>query len=220
MVPFLGGFDLVFKRVLLKALALVIALAAGFISAGSIYNYKDTISDDPAQPLPHVDAVVCLAGGRGRIQDAADLWYRYWKSAQADSASLGNPPFLYVSGMGPKANFSTFESQVRPEVMAVLKSEWVVLENESINTLENAKWLKYNAYQYKWNSIALVTSNYHMRRALLIFDRTLANKDFRVESYTARQDLRGPETYWMSNQKIVWVTLAEYFKYLFYQLVL
>src|ERR1017187_6074086 len=78
-------------------------IALFFRFAGDIYDYQDTVD---GVHLPHVDAIVCLAGGRGRIAAAGDIWYRYWELAHSPLVGIGkNPvpdqtPILYLSGMG------------------------------------------------------------------------------------------------------------------------
>ena len=43
------------------------ALALAYVMAGDIYEYQDTVD---GVHLPEVDAIVCLAGGRGRAAEA------------------------------------------------------------------------------------------------------------------------------------------------------
>src|SRR3989344_4409058 len=57
------------------------ALLFAFLAGGIIYDYEDTVQGDS---LPPVDAIVCLAGGKGRIPVAADPWFRYWNAVQAE----------------------------------------------------------------------------------------------------------------------------------------
>src|SRR5271170_1459633 len=54
-------------------------LLLAFFAGGVIYDFEDTVHGDV---LPPVDAIICLAGGKGRIPVAADLWYRYWTRVQ------------------------------------------------------------------------------------------------------------------------------------------
>ena len=47
------------------------SLLLAYLSAGEIYEYQDSVD---GVHLPPVDAIVCLAGGRGRIAAAGDIW--------------------------------------------------------------------------------------------------------------------------------------------------
>ncbi|MEK7691501.1 MAG: hypothetical protein AAB425_10835 [Bdellovibrionota bacterium] len=103
------------------------AFIFAWVAAGEIYDYQDTV--DGAN-LPGVDAIVCLAGGRGRIAFAGDLWYRYWEQTDPGAAV----PTLYLSGMGHQSNWQSLSYQIRRGVIDVLTQKNVVLETESTNT--------------------------------------------------------------------------------------
>src|SRR5262245_11620477 len=114
-----------FQRALGQFLALALGLFLGlivlpFILAGEIYDYQDSVD---GVRLPDADAIVCLAGGRGRISAAGDLWYRYMETAQAPrvvrASSISQPqlpetrvPALYISGAGPQANLASLGRQL------------------------------------------------------------------------------------------------------------
>jgi uncharacterized SAM-binding protein YcdF (DUF218 family) len=201
-------------------------LALGVVLGGDIYDYTDTL--DGAN-WPEVDAIVCLAGGRGRIAYTGDVWFRYWEESSAapsnfsafdeDTAGpLMPPPILYFSGLGPQSNWSVLENQVRKGVLAHLRPEHVVLETVSTNTEENARYLVFNARKRGWKKILLITSRYHMRRARWIFERVLSDEAFpmSVETLSVIQEPYEPSE-WRSNFQGLRVTLTEYFKWVFYK---
>lgn len=193
---------------------LVGALALPLILAGDIYEYQDTVD---GVHLPPVDVIVCLAGGRGRISAAGDLWYRYWEIGQ-HKAPAEKPPVLYLSGMGPQANWGVLTRQLRAGVRQVIQTEDVVLETESQNTESNALWLARNAEKRGWNRILLITSAYHMKRAFLIFDRTLKvnGKGYQIQTLSAFQDpFEAGE--WRSSLHGIHVTVIEYIKWVYYK---
>jgi uncharacterized SAM-binding protein YcdF (DUF218 family) len=138
-------------------------LLFGFMLAGDIYEYQDSVD---GVHLPEVDLVVCLAGGKGRIAAAADLWYRYWEQSVPE-----NPPILYISGMGHEANWKVFSKQIRRGVLEVIRPDQVVLETESENTEENARWLMRYVKKQRLRRVLLMTSSYHMKRARWMFDQ-------------------------------------------------
>lgn len=140
------------------------AFLAIYFSAGVIYDYQDSVR---STELPPVDAIVVLAGAKGRIQDGGEVWHRYWKRRKS------SPPAFYIAGMGPQADWSVLQQQVDPEVMKVLDREWVVMETQSADTMENAQWAARHAREKGWRRILLVTSSYHMKRASYIFERVL-----------------------------------------------
>lgn len=197
------------------------AMGLAYISAGEIYDYQDSVD---GVHLPEVDAVVVLAGGRGRIASAADTWYRYWELAQSPVKGAGKravpekPPILYISGMGHQANWNVLAKQVRRGVLQVMTAEDVVLEVESSNTDENARWLARYAAERGWSKILLMTSSYHMRRARFIFDRVFSTLEdpIEIETLSLFQDpFEAGE--WRSSLHGIRVTLIEYLKWIYYR---
>jgi len=192
-----------------------------YLIAGEIYEYQDTVD---GVHLPEVDAIVCLAGGRGRIAAAGDVWYRYWELAQVPLRGAGRTPsprtvpFLYVSGMGRQSNWGVLAKQVRRGVLAVLSPTDVVLETESQNTEQNAALFVHYAQERSWEKILLITSRYHMRRARLIFDQVLsqANPPIKIETLSVYQEPFEPGE-WRSGLHGVRVTITEYLKWLYYK---
>ena len=199
------------------------ALVLALVSAGEIYDYRDTVD---GVHLPPVDAIVVLAGGRGRIAAAGDVWYRYWELSHIPISGAGKSPvptqtpILYLSGMGQRSNFNTLSHQVRRGVLGVLKPENVVIEAVSGNTEENALWLANIAKEHAWEKIILITSPYHMRRARLIFNSVLSsqNHPMQIETLSAFQEPFEPGE-WITGLNGIRVTLLEYLKLLYYQTV-
>lgn len=184
-------------------------LLLAFVLAGEIYEYQDTVD---GVHLPPIDAVVCLAGGRGRIAGAGDIWYRYV------DAGLRPVPILYVSGMGPQSTWAVFNDQLRRGVRDVIRPENVVLETESFNTDANARWLLRYAKERNWRRILLITSPYHMKRAKFIFEKQSASsvQDLEIQTLSIFQEPFEPGE-WRSNLHGIRVTVTEYLKWIYYR---
>jgi uncharacterized SAM-binding protein YcdF (DUF218 family) len=204
----------VFAASLLLGMALgVITLA--FVLAGDIYEYQDTVD---GVHLPPVDAIIVLAGGRGRIQAAGDVWYRYWEVAQ-DSKGARKPPLLFISGMGPQSNWQTLTRQLRRGVLEVIRPENVFLEKESQNTEANALWVARHAEQRAWGRVLLITSSYHMKRSRFMFERILRGRlkqPVGVETLSVSSEPFEPGE-WRTGIHGIRVTLLEYFKWIYYK---
>ena len=187
-------------------------LLFAFLKAGTIYEYNDTL--DGAY-LPPADAIVVLAGGRGRIAAAGDFWFRYYEREEAGKIEAS--PFLYISGMGPNSNWKTLSHSIRPGILKAMKPSNVVLETESRNTEENAVWVVKNARLRGWKRIVLMTSPYHMRRSRHIFERVLAETDLKLEvdALTIYQETFSSEE-WRDNFNGIRVTMLEYLKWIYY----
>ena len=206
-------------RTILFALAIALGVTGTILSylfADEVYNAQDTF--DGAH-LPEVDAIVCLAGGRGRISAAGDLWYRYWEQAQRKGAAHpGVIPVFYLSGMGHQAKWAQLVKLIRPGVLAVLKPENVILEKKSVNTEDNALWLVKSVKQQTWKRVLLVTSRYHIRRAQWIFNQVFqaTKTPLKIETYSIFQEPFEPGE-WRFGFHGIRVTVLEYYKWLYYR---
>ena len=212
-----------FRGGLIVGAVLVVGITVfAYFSAGEIYDYTDTVD---GVHLPQVDAIVCLAGGRGRIAAAGDLWYRYWEMAQVPEKNPGRSPsprttpILYISGMGKQSNWNVLARQVRRGVLEVLRPSDVILETESSNTEQNASWLAHYAMEHGWERVLLMTSRYHMKRARYIFDRVFKKADpaIAIETLSIYQEPFEPGE-WRSGLHGIHVTTVEYLKWLYYKL--
>ncbi len=186
-----------------------------YLTAGEIYDQQDTVG---GVHLPPVDAIVVLAGGRGRITAAGDLWVRYWELA---GGKPGSPaPVLYFSGVGPRTSFQALGTQLRKGVTEVITPSGVVLEDQSRNTEENAEWFLKHVRQSGWKRVLLLTSRYHMRRARYIFERVFEANGvaLAIETLSVYQDPFEPGE-WRESFHGVRVTLSEYLKWLYYRRV-
>ena len=178
-------------------------LGLAYFNAGWIYDYEDTLRPDH---LAEVDAIVCLAGGRGRIKEAATLWQKY-------ALRFSNPPYLFLSGMGQKTDWDAVKVLIGLDLAQKINQEMVIVERESQSTLENAKFFEFEARKRNWKNIVLVTSSYHMKRAVLIFNREL--EGIHIETHSHRQEPFLPKM-WRHSLLGVQVSMNEYLKWLFY----
>lgn len=199
------------------------AMVLAFVLAGEIYDYQDSVD---GVHLPRVDAIVCLAGGRGRIVAAGDIWYRYWELSQGIVPGAGRtpvperPPLLYISGMGRQSTWGDFLKSLRKGVRGVIYPETVVLEKESFNTEANARWLMKYAEEHNWERVLLMTSPYHMKRARYIFEQVLksSKSPLGIETLSVFQEPFEPGE-WRSGVHGIHVTLQEYLKLIYYRSV-
>lgn len=204
-----------------RGIAAIISLIAGailgfffltLITANDLYDYQDSVD---GVHFPEVDAIVVLGGGRGRIATAGDVWYRYWETSLRDKKQV---PSLYLSGMGPQTTIPIILTLVRSGVRDVLKSDSIVLERESLNTVENATHFARVCAEQKWKRILLITSRYHMRRSKLIFEGVFwaLEMPLTIETLSVYQEPFEPDE-WRKNAQGIQVTLFEYWKWVFYR---
>jgi len=203
-------------------IALFLFSALTLLNAGLIYNYQDSVD---MGRWPEVDAIVCLAGGRGRIAAAGDLWFRYWEAAQVvnpptpfpdgRSYAVARPavPVLYLSGVGPQSTRASVNPQFRRGVAPALGDSFLYLERESTTTVENAEVFARVARERGWKRVLLVTSSYHMVRARSVFERMMESRGVPlvIDTWSVIQEPFSADEWFWSVQGVR-VTVEEYFK--------
>jgi len=178
----------ILKGIAYLASVLLIVTAVLFVD----FAYK-TFSMRPRDV--DADAIVVLAGGKGRIEEGIRLYRE------------GKGRYLFLVGVDPAVR----KGELFREKPGLADGNRVLLENVSRNTLENAVYggeliRKHNDIR----SIRLLTSRYHMKRATLIF-RTLLPKDIAiyphpVESMNLKEE-------WWSHGGSFRLLFTEFYKY-------
>jgi uncharacterized SAM-binding protein YcdF (DUF218 family) len=114
---------------------------------------------DPGPPARPADAIFVLTGGEGRIQEG----FRAWSGGAARE--------LYILGAGRRVPVT----RIVPEISRISAEALsrIHVEGWSENTLENAFSAKSAVGEGKYSSVILVTSDYHIPRAVLVFRRVL-----------------------------------------------
>jgi len=165
-------------------LALVVVLFVGFVYNTFSMKQRDV----------KTDAIVVLAGGRGRIEEGIRLY-------RSDRAR-----WLFLVGVDPAVRKGDLFKEKRGE----RGGEDVVLEQTSRNTLENALYARDLISRRKIGSVRLITSRYHMMRAVLIFTSVLP-KDVAV--YPCPVDSRNLKEEWWSHRDSSRLLFTEFYKY-------
>jgi uncharacterized SAM-binding protein YcdF (DUF218 family) len=146
------------------------------------------------------DAIVVLAGGKGRVEEGVRL-YRSGKGKR-----------LFLIGVDPVVK----KADLFDEIPSERSGENVYLEKASRNTLENAIFAREMLLQHDVRSIMLITSRYHMKRALLIF-RNILPKDIAIYAYP----VTGKNTVdaWWSHGGSFRLLFSEFYKYCLYRII-
>lgn len=139
------------RRALAALLAVVLVWGAGFVWFSSGAGFTD---DVPA----HADGIVALTGGAGRVE----LGLRLLAQGRADR--------LLISGVGRAATFA--ELAHRAGVPLTLAPQ-VTLGRAALSTRGNAAETAAWAQERAIRSLIVVTSFYHMPRAMAEMSRTL-----------------------------------------------
>jgi len=177
--------------------------------------------------IQHVDAIVVLGGGA--LENAPDIdgqgaldgdsLLRVLAAYRLHAAS--KKPIIVAGG----AVFgSRPESEISREVLHRLgvKQQSVLVETKSKDTNENALFVRAICQRRNWNKIVLVTSAFHMKRALMLFDRFFNEI---VPYPTDYKTLRRGYGYWSflpdaSNLADIALAVKEYLGIIYYKFTL
>lgn len=146
------------------------------------------------------DAVVVLAGGKGRVDEGVKL-YRQGKGER-----------LFLIGVDPAVR----KTDLVREKPGERNSDEVYLEKVSRNTLENAIFARELLLRHHVRSMLLITSRYHMKRSLLIF-RNVFPKDVAIYPYPVTVKSSGEE--WWSHGGSLKLLFSEFYKYCLYRII-
>jgi uncharacterized SAM-binding protein YcdF (DUF218 family) len=182
-----------FVRGILAASVIVsLAFIAGF---GWFANQIGQL-ETPADP-PGADAIIVLTGGQFRLDAALDL------------LRSGKGRRLLISGVNPVARDSELKAVMGADDR--LFSCCIDIDRAALDTIgnaaESAKWVNEHAY----DSVILVTNNYHMPRSLLEMRRLLKTTDLRPYPVV---NSRLDDGSWLVKPDAVRVLFTEYTKYL------
>ena len=140
-------------RRLLRA-AIVAALAIVFVGAAiGFVGFLSQLRGTEMKPAGRADGIVVLTGGASRVSDAMEL------------LAGGYGRRLLISGVHP-TNAASDISRSLPDNQSLL-SCCVDLDRSAVNTRSNAAETRRWAHERGFKSLIVVTSNYHMPRAIV-----------------------------------------------------
>ncbi len=156
------------------------------------------IQQQPPAQVEHAQGMVVLTGGADRVADAIELFSR------------GYADRLLITGVNQAITKSEI-ARLNPRSRDLIEC-CVDLGYEAINTIGNAReardWVEQNAIS---QSLIVVTSNYHMPRAMAELRHELPQYDLRAYPVVT---LRMRDASWWRSLHAVRVLGTEYLKYL------
>src|SRR5213595_1138412 len=129
------------------AIAFVVA-AVGFV------GFLSQLRGVEVKPARNADGIVVLTGGSSRVSDAMEL------------LAGGYGKRLLISGVHPTSAVSDI-SRSLPDNQSLLLRCCVDLDRSAVNTRSNAAETRRWARERGFKSLIVVTSNYHMPRAIV-----------------------------------------------------
>ncbi len=167
-----------------------VAGATGFAAFLSQLRGAETRPDRQA------DGVVVLTGGSSRVSDAMEL------------LAAGYGKRLLISGVHPTSAASDI-SRSLPESQSLFNC-CVDLDYSAVNTRSNAVETRRWAHERGFKSLIVVTSNYHMPRAIV--EMSHAMPDISLIPFAVVGDKWREEPWW-TNSTTLRLLLSEYLKY-------
>jgi len=166
------------------------ALLAGFL-------WYVTLIDQEAAPEGSVDAIVALTGGPERIGEAVE------------QLAAGRGKRLLITGVNRATNVDALARLV-PRYEALFDC-CIDIDRAAINTIGNAVETRRWARERGFHSLMVVTSSYHMPRALAEISHQLPDATLLPFPVTTERQRAEP---WWSNPGSARMLVSEYLKYL------
>lgn len=183
-------------RGLLRA-AIVMALALGFVGAGiGFVAFLSQLRAAEIKPSSNADGIVVLTGGSSRVADAMEL------------LASGYGKRLLISGVHP-TNAASDISRSLPDNQNLLRC-CVDLDRSAVNTRSNAAQTRRWVQERGFRSLIVVTSNYHMPRAIV--EMSHAMPDVTLIPFSVIGEKWRDEPWWTSGGTLR-LLLSEYVKY-------
>jgi uncharacterized SAM-binding protein YcdF (DUF218 family) len=177
----------------------IIAVVAGIVVlAFGFFLFVSQVPDEEVNLTQNADGIVVLTGAATRIPDAIELL----------NAKRGKR--LLISGVHPTTRAKEI-ARLMPLNQKVFDC-CVDLDRSALNTFGNALETRRWARERGFNSLIVVTSNWHMPRAMVELSHQLP--DVTLIPYPVLSD-KIKSSAWLTDPQIMRLLVSEYLKYLF-----
>jgi uncharacterized SAM-binding protein YcdF (DUF218 family) len=167
------------------------------IFLGGFILFASTIPREEDESHRSADGIVALTGGASRIADAVEL------------LTAGRGQRLLISGVNPSTTPGEL-IRLTPELEKLFAC-CVDLGHQALNTTGNAMEIAQWTREHQFRSIIVVTSAWHMPRALVELERELTGVELIPHAVVSDRMRDEP---WWANPQTVRLLLIEYVKYL------
>jgi len=177
---------------------MVAVLAIAFVGAAiGFVGFLSQLRGAEVKPAGKADGIVVLTGGSSRVSDAMEL------------LAGGYGKRLLISGVHP-TNAASDISRSLSDNQSLL-SCCVDLDRSAVNTRSNAAETRRWAHERGFKSLIVVTSNYHMPRAIVELSHAMPH--IKLIPFAVVGDKWRDEPWWASGATFR-LLLSEYAKYL------
>jgi uncharacterized SAM-binding protein YcdF (DUF218 family) len=175
-------------------LTMTVAVGGGLLLSGGFFWFASQISGEEVTLERKADGIVALTGAASRIPDAIEL-------LAAESGKR-----LLITGVH-RATSAREIARLTP-LYSKYYTCCIDLDRSALNAIETKRW----AREHNFNSLIVVTSNWHMPRAIAEIEHQLP--DVALIAYPVISEKVKSEPWW-SNTGTARFLVAEYLKYLF-----
>jgi len=152
------------------------------------------------------DVIIVLAGDHGaRTGLGARLFQQ------------GYAPYFMVSGGQVYHATTAADLMAAHAVELGIPEKSIILESRADSTYQNAVFTKELIHKYDFKSAIIISSNYHMRRVKLIFQREFFGSGVSLTYCAATDPEYNPHRWWATNKSLL-ITFDEYIKFIGYSL--
>ena len=179
-------------------LMIVTVLVATLVA--SFQHFVLTLPQATIDRLQFTDGIVVMTGGQQRLDDGVRL------------LTEGFANKMLISGVGKGVNRAILVQELdlsEAQINALFCC--VELDHAAQDTFGNAESTREWSHMHDMQSLRLVTANYHMPRALLIFSRELPHVD--LYQWPVNPDDLDLANWWWDPASL-WLLAREYAKYL------
>lgn len=185
----IGFAETATKTLFLAGVALAVFLISGFIRFSTLVAGYDDL------PMPAGEGIAVLTGGNARIVTGLHLLEKR------------RAKHMLISGVNPQTSEHTIAKMFSEHSSYI--SCCVELDHVAKNTVQNAEEIAKWAGRKNFKQIIVVTSNYHMPRALLEVSRALPG--IALLPHVVRQQI-AVTTAGMNNSGNIKIMVKEYLK--------
>jgi uncharacterized SAM-binding protein YcdF (DUF218 family) len=179
-------------------LTMFVAVVGAVLLSGGFFWFVLHIPTEEVQLNRNADGIVVLTGAAARIPDAVEL------------LAAGRGQRLLITGVY-RATTTREIARLAP-LYAKYRTCCIDIDRSALNTFGNAIETRRWAHEHNFNSLIVVTSNWHMPRAMIELDHQLP--DLTLIPYPVISERMKHEPWWR-NAESVRLLVGEYFKYLF-----
>jgi uncharacterized SAM-binding protein YcdF (DUF218 family) len=184
------------RRGWLRATIVVFSTIAFMAAAIGFVGFLSQLRTAELKPAKNADGIVVLTGGSSRVSDAMEL------------LAGGYGKRLLISGVHP-TNGTSDISRSLPDSQGLLGC-CVDLDRSAVNTRSNAVETRRWARERGFKSLIVVTSNYHMPRAIVELSHEMP--EIELIPFAVIGDKWRDEPWWTSGTTLR-LLLSEYAKY-------